>query len=818
MIHIASLLALLLGGVVLPGEACPRTSALGFQEAAQPSAEERLLEELEQHAAWCRKERALLALKEIYRFMLEVDPDHKRARGYLGYKLKGETWQPPAQDRERRDASPEVGAEARRRLAGAKANYRSFLRESLASEYLSDAELHEVEERILQLDPDDRLVHARRGESPFEGAWVMQDTLVSREQRAALHRFLQAELAAAEPGLKDEPSGLEAELKLRFHVAKTSRFRVLSTESLEESLALTRALPLVQSLFNSLLQCQVQLPYGMRLYLMGGDAERDSFLAAYPGLAEDYVTQLKRVSGTGLRGTSNWVYWYGDRAQRLDGVVRMAFAFLLHAQFKLTVRQGWLFEGLGIYLTQAVTGTRLTTFEQAELGGHDQAARGERSSLTAPDTNWMREGLAVLHQWTANEYEDIFAKPVHDMQRADLLASYVTAAYLAETHPDQLYRIAAAAPEEVSSARLVTRELGFDLEELLVRLRRWIEESHGEEFVPPIASGQLWNLWNRLTPKERSRALESFRKRIAATQTPQLELLRKLNASASEIPLQKAAAHYSASEHAPGDPIPRYQLASDSARVRAARQAFFPEPDPREEIVVYGYAWGTAQVLRLRQELSDEEQFTNAANGYAPGLDLARARALKALDGGHLRALQVAFEHAYTDREGGVYPGISLYQAWRSRKQMEMPDVDNLGIYHDLTGDWSSYVAPIDGSLHAELYGIIESFFQRILSYRELRVALAQCLLEGEPLNGQFSGPRTNLHAFWAELGADPERARAVLPGETGAAEWLALRLERDRADPKLWEAGEKRRKYLEQDANRVRSVMQKALEEALGP
>lgn len=816
MIQLASLLALLLGAPLLPSSAGSSSLGGGAQESVDSSAESRLLEELEAHVAWCRKERALLALKEIYQWILKVDPDHERARGYLGYKFKQGSWQPPVSERERRDASPEVGSEARRRLAGAKANYRARLRELLDSEYLSDADLRAVEERILELDPDDLLVRTRRGESPLEGAWVMQDTLLSRQRRAQLHRFLQAELAALEAGQEDAPSGLEAELKLRFHAAKTSRFRVLSSESLEDALALTSALPLVQSLFQWLLQSQATLPYGLRVYLMGGAAERDAFLGSYPGLAPDYVEELKRVSGTGLRGSSTWVYWLGDRAERKDGVVRMAFAFLLNAEFKLTVRQGWLFEGLGIYLTQAVTGTRLTTFQEAERGGYDKQARGERSRLTSPDTNWMREGLAILHQWTANEYEDIFAKPVHDMQRADLLASYVTAAYLAEAHPDQLYRIAAAAAEEVSSAKLVTRELGFDLEELLVRLRRWVEESHGEQFVPPIASGQLWNQWNRLTPGQRRKAMESFRSRIASTQTPQLALLRKLNAGADKIPRAQPAAHYSESQHAPGDPIPRYALAADSERVRAARQAFFSPPHPEEQLVVFGYDWGKGEVIRLREELSDEEQFSNAAHGYAPGLDLARARALKALDGGHLRPIQAAFEHAYTDREGGVYPGISLYQAWRSRKQMEMPDVDNLGIYHDLSGDWETYVAPIDGALHAGLYGIIESYFQRILSYRELRIALAECLLEGEPLNGRFSGPRTNLHSFWAELDADLGRAREALPGDQDTTRWLSQRLDRDRAEPKLWEAAEKRRKYLAEDSNRVRAVLHEALEQAL--
>ena len=44
------------------------------------------------------------------------------------------------------------------------------------------------------------------------------------------------------------------------------------------------------------------------------------------------------------------------------------------------------------------------------------------------------------------------------------------------------------------------------------------------------------------------------------------------------------------------------------------------------------------------------------------------------------RSALAAFGPAYTDRNGNVYPGVTLYDAWASGPEIEMPDVDVLGV------------------------------------------------------------------------------------------------------------------------------------------
>ena len=65
------------------------------------------------------------------------------------------------------------------------------------------------------------------------------------------------------------------------------------------------------------------------------------------------------------------------------------------------------------------------------------------------------------------------------------------------------------------------------------------------------------------------------------------------------------------------------------------------------------------------------------------------------MDDGSMKSVMTAFSHAYADRQGNAFPGITLYDAWSSGAEMEMPDVECLGIVHDLLDDWKTWKAPV---------------------------------------------------------------------------------------------------------------------------
>ena len=268
-------------------------------------------------------------------------------------------------------------------------------------------------------------------------------------------------------------------------------------------------------------------------------------------------------------------------------------------------------------------------------------------------------------------------------------------------------------------------------------------------------------------------------------------------------------------EHAPAQPIARRRLApSDPAAKELAARVLRKVPE-RALRVAWRYDPATRGIVRAADEADPERRLANLLAGYAPDADLVEALVERTLDDGSQQRALAAFGHAYTDREGRVYPGVTLYDAWASGAEIEMPDVDTLGIVHTVLGDRTTWVAPVDGSQHDELYARIGELFTAAQRHRGPRRALAQCFLAGSaPLRDNYDLQLDNLHALWAEHGSDPAALAEALPDPAAWEGWLAAWTRRCARERALREAGVERRARLDQGAGAVRAAALAALEE----
>jgi hypothetical protein len=284
---------------------------------------------------------------------------------------------------------------------------------------------------------------------------------------------------------------------------------------------------------------------------------------------------------------------------------------------------------------------------------------------------------------------------------------------------------------------------------------------------------------------------------------------------ASARPAQPAE-FYDPKVHARAQPIPREWLAADDPRAIEVYAETMPPVDPRSVRASWRYEWGTGEIVRTGDPDDPETVFANAFHGYPPGLDLAHALALRALDRGDERVLMHALAHAYTDRGGGVYPGITLYDAWDSLLEIEMPDVDALGFVHEVLDDWKTWWAPIPSSEHESLYKMIAEHFERARKYRSLREAVADAFLVSAPVARYgFEAQRTNLHALWAEHGSDPAMLAPVLPGAEDRERFIGDWIARCKQEAALWRKGRMRENQLRTDAEAVRESLVGALRAA---
>ncbi|MEX1025418.1 MAG: hypothetical protein WD226_10120 [Planctomycetota bacterium] len=315
--------------------------------------------------------------------------------------------------------------------------------------------------------------------------------------------------------------------------------------------------------------------------------------------------------------------------------------------------------------------------------------------------------------------------------------------------------------------------------------------------------------YERLAPDARREVVEwfGFEARHAGTFQGQLVAYLVDNASVDPglSPPPAPIPHFDCETHAPAQIIPRRSLAPDSKEVEAARRRFLPTQSSRQPERAWSWDWPRG-TLRKHSDVDDTDRvFRNALRGLVPDFDLAHALLLGRLDDGAERTVLAAFGHAYTDRLGGVYPGVTLYDAWNSGATMEMPDVDILGVLHTVL-DYRKVRAPIPVRQQDPTYAKVGELFVRARRYRSLREALADTYLDGEPFdrNG-FGGVLLNLHGLWETVASDP--ARLELPGVDERDAWLddlAKRLK----DEALWTKALRRRDQLVSDRTRVRAVL----------
>lgn len=318
--------------------------------------------------------------------------------------------------------------------------------------------------------------------------------------------------------------------------------------------------------------------------------------------------------------------------------------------------------------------------------------------------------------------------------------------------------------------------------------------------------------WKSLPAARQKDAVRLLARRCDALSTSQMKILRALLAADrrrdEDLPRAKPLPFYDPDQHAPGLPIARKELDAKDSRLAAACKSFLPPPDAARLRSGFRYDWGARRIERTA-ELSPIDVVINAWNGYPPGLDRAWASALLALDAGHEARALAAFDHTYTDRAGRVYPGITLFDAWSSGVTMEMPDVDALGIVHDVLDDWTTWVSPVPAQDHAALYARIQQIFEPARRYRELCEALADVLLIGKPpRRGNLWRTTTNLHAAWAACESDPARLAHQLPGAAGARTFVETWVDRCQQDSDLYLRAKEREAELEADGRAVRSAL----------
>ncbi|MCE9594367.1 MAG: hypothetical protein K8S98_09235 [Planctomycetes bacterium] len=281
-------------------------------------------------------------------------------------------------------------------------------------------------------------------------------------------------------------------------------------------------------------------------------------------------------------------------------------------------------------------------------------------------------------------------------------------------------------------------------------------------------------------------------------------------------PDAQPATWFDPAKHAPAQPIARHELAIDDPLAVAAREQILGAIAPRRAESGWAYDWAPREVVRLPNERDPWRVLENALAGLPPHWDLVEALVEKQLDDGSLQATFTAFAHAYTDRVGAVYPGITLYDAWASRTDLEVPDVDSLGIIHDLSNDWTTWKSVVPEEQHQALYQRIGELFTPALHFRGLRENLARTFVCGTTeLRDGYQQHFDNFQSLWESVSSNPADLAVLLPDDAKWSDFLLKLTSQVKTDEQLALRGIRRRYTLDQNGEQVRANLYWLLEQA---
>ena len=635
------------------------------------------------------------------------------------------------------------------------------------------------------------------------------------ELAAAVKRAFEGQSQPKKANLRDK----ERVFGLELGVVEASGLRVLSIGGDEEAQRVATAIGAARSLFEALTGTPARYPSGLTAYLLGSSEAKTAFLEKHPALDPETRARLSRLEGAGVPSTADWAWWEGDAEKRLDAMVRLSFDWLFRSQGVTTERHAWLHEGLGFYLTHAMVGTRHSWFVRPRTGAAKADADNValKSQMEDLGADWLALARGLFAPQKNFELEELLHLVAEELDPVDYLRAHALAAYLSEVHREALGSVLTRVGAGDDPRLVLEEAVGLPLAELRARLDVWLERREGlvARAEGRRSEAELEEVWRGLSPPQRGAAMAAFERGLAQLDTPQMRWLRAVLAQApADVPRAGDLPYYDPKVHAPAQPIARKRLTGSDGRVKRLLKDVRREPDPRAAMLARDYDWCNARAVQSGNPADPELVFKNALRGVPPGADLARALVLRALDHPAERKHQAAFAHAYTDRDGNVYP-LTLYEMLSTGMEIERPDVDVLGIVHDVLNDWNRWIAPVPGSQHDALYKLINELFTTCKQSRELRLVLADLFLfPGAPPRVGYEKLVLNLQALWASAESDPAKLAPLLPDGKQWASFLAELTARCQKDFKFFGQGRRRAAQLRLDAEALRKVLGAALEE----
>jgi hypothetical protein len=462
-------------GLVLLGLLAATARAESLEELRR-TASVRAAEELVELAQWCHGRRLYHSRDDAYALALLYDADQETARSKLRYVRREGAWvqvRPPAETKDHDESAlPEF--DRRRRAIGGR--YAEVVIEQLERGWrASPPETRaRVFEEILRLDPDHERTRRARGEIRRDDRWVLRETPRAAKRRTELDRMAQTALRETPPAKRDALTDEEKAFGVLWtEVLQGRDWRLLTAGPAAEASRCAQVADASRTLLAEALGIRFGTVPGMRLLVTTNKEQYLKVLRNHPATDEQTLKFDGTLSGCWLKESRTCSLFDNTEARRFEGCARQPVGFHLWGRFGLSGKQGWLWEGVGLYFTYRLTGERLSYFtRKTRYANTAVAVRGLDEKMRDPKSDWFK----LAAELEPPDWELLLAKDVNQLTNAELVWSYVLAGFVLEAYPHKAGTILAAIGKGRASSEVLPEELGMSLRMLAERVPRWAAE------------------------------------------------------------------------------------------------------------------------------------------------------------------------------------------------------------------------------------------------------------------------------------------------------------------------------------------------------
>ncbi|MBK7645013.1 MAG: hypothetical protein IPJ19_18535 [Planctomycetes bacterium] len=426
-------------------------------------------------AVWANKSELFLQRDKLWRAVIGIEPDNTQARKGLRCTRDGAGhWKdPPVHDL--KDRKPAALPEFARRRSEVVAAWRKEVLAQLETEKADAAQREKACADLLELDPEDEIVHGLRGEVHVGKDWRLAEAMSAEARRTELETCARAARDAAPAAESTTPSAQDLAYLPAWKFARVGDgIRILSQTGEDEARALGSAGHAALALLQEVCGKPLVPSPGFSLYVLADESDGDAFVKnVAESTAEDH--RIWRLApGFGIPRRAAVAVWDKDPRRRLDCFTRHLVANCLFTGYGVDARQGWVLDGLGLYLTQRLAGTHATWF-RPDRNDEDLALR---KRLATEDCDWLAQARELVHDRHAPKLDVVVQRPLAELRLEELLLAYAFAAYLAEGQPKALPEILDRMGRGGAPTDTIAAVTGRSFAEVEARFLRWLAEVH----------------------------------------------------------------------------------------------------------------------------------------------------------------------------------------------------------------------------------------------------------------------------------------------------------------------------------------------------